>query len=392
MRVLTTTLGGDGVRRPVGNWPSTTAEHAIHLGSSFSDRWLVYERGDNQRPTGHQHWLFAPFEDASLTANADVKSYIEDPRISGVVYRTNWRSLEPSFGVYNFDDGGSFTSNIVSALDRCQVLGKKLIVRVLAKVYTGNITDSAGAIPLPANLAVPDYIPSDSATYGGTSFRGGIYPVYLGGSGVGWGAQFENANVMARWKALVTAAYARFGKHPAFAGWIGPDESTRSAYNGSGYPAGISFATTRDANREIYLHDRTTWGADKCWPVINYIEGGTVDEQIAEQVLAATNGMNVAYSDTFRMPEQATTTMQPVYWNNIKTSLATERKVLVHVDGLSMGANDSGLAKRMIDNARQTYRLGASITAWYPFGVSVGGDPAYWAAIQAAIDATNFGK
>ncbi len=388
MRVLDTAVGGDSVRRVVGGWPAVAVEHAINVGSAFNDRWLIYERGDNKRVSGHQHWLFAPFDDCSLTANADVKSYIEDPRISGIVYRTTWRSLETSSGVYNFDDAGLFTSNIVSALDRCQVLGKKLIVRCMAKVYTGNITDGAGAIPLPANLNVPDYIPADSATYGGTAFRGGIYPVYISATGVGWGAQFETTAVLNRWKALVTAACARFGSHPAFAGWIGPDESTRSCYNGSGYPAGLTFATTSAANRLIYAHDIATWGASKCWPVFNYVEGGTVDEQITEHRWIGQQAANVAFSDIFRMPEQASTLMQPAYWSAIANYLQPGRQILSHVDLLSMGANDSGLTARMIANARQSYRLGSNITAWYPYGVSVGGNAAYWAAIQAAIDAT----
>jgi hypothetical protein len=384
MRILNTTpiLG---INTPEGGWPINTGT-AINLGTNFSNQWLCYEPVDNLRMIDHEHWIKCPYFNPSSLTHSDVASYLEDPRISGIVYLATWRAIETSFGVYDF-------TKIIAALNRCAILGKKMIVRVVCKVYYGNITDPGGAIPLPANLNVPDYLPLDSATYGGTSFRGGIYPVYLSGTGVGWGAQFETSNVLDRWKALVTAAGAAFGNHSAFYGWAGPDESTRSSYNGTALPAGHSFATVSSANRLIYQHDAITFGASKCWPVINYIDSekslsvANVDT-IAEQSWAAQQGYNIAFSDTYPMPETATIFMQPAYWNDIRAQMVTGRKVLSHVDLLSIGANDSGLSDRMKRCAIQTYRLGSDITAWHYFVSNSTDRAAYWAAQQAAIDAT----
>ena len=385
MRVLETSSVG-GVQTPVGGWP-TNGGTAISLGANFSNRWLCYEPSDNLRRAGHEHWIKYPYASAqNPLTHGDIAAYLEDPRISGIVYLTRWRLLETSLGVYDF-------SKIITALDRCQSLGKRMAIRIVCKIYDGNITDPGGAIPVSTNLAIPDYIPADSATYGGSSFRGGIYPVYISGTGLGWGAQFENAAVMARWKALVTAAGAAFGSHPAFAGWTGPDESTRSAWNGSALPAGMSFATVSAANREIYQHDAATFGASKCWPAINYVDSTASlatanDATIAEQTWAAQQGYNIAFTDTYPIPETATVFMQPVYWNDIRAQLASGRQIMATVDNLSLGANDADLPQRMIRCARQTYRLGADITVWQYFTGDSALRAAWWAAQQAAMDAT----
>lgn len=386
MRVLETTLGGDGVRRQVGQFPTGMAQ-ALNLGPNFSHRWLCYDEADSLRRAGHQHWIKYPYSSAmNPLTHVDIASYLEDPRISGIMYLVRWRLLETSFGTYNF-------APVIAALNRCQALGKRMIVRVVCKVYDGNITDPGGAIPVSGNIAIPDYIPADSATYGGTAFRGGIYPVYIGGTGLGWGAQFENAAVMARWKALVTAAGAAFGNHPAFAGWTGPDESARSAWNGSSLPAGMTFATVSSANREIYQHDATTFGASKVWPCINYIDSTAAlpaanDATIAEQTWAAQQGYNIAFSDTYPVPENSTVFMQPVYWNDIRSQMTAGRQVMATVDQLSLGADDADLPQRMIRCARQTYRLGADITVWHYFTSNASLRTAWWDAQRAAIDAT----
>lgn len=381
--VLDTAVTG-GVRRPLGGWPSD-AGCAINLGTNFSDRWLCYAPEDNLRNLGHQHWIKAPYSNASL-AHADSASYLEDSRISGCVWTCTWRAMEPTQGTYSF-------AAMLAALDRCASLGKRMIVRVFAKVYTGNITDSDAAIPLAVNLAVPDYIPSDSATYGGAANRGGIYPVYLSGVGVGWGAHLDRAAVLERWKALVTAAKAAIGAHAAFAGWIGPDESSRSAYNGSGFPDGITFATVSATNRAIYQHDAATFGAANCWPCLNYIDStaslaAANDAAIGEQTWAAQQGYNIAFSDIYPVPEAATVSMQPVYWTDTRAQMTAGRHILSHVDLLSLGANDAGLPARMIRCATQSYRLGSDITAWHYFVSNSSDRAAYWAAQRAAIDVT----
>lgn len=375
MRVIESETVGGAVR-PVGGYPADNVT-ALYLGSNFSNRFLCYSESDSRRRPGHEHWILAPYRN-SYVLHADVDPYLTSEQIAGIVWTVTWRTLEPTQGNYDW-------TLLNHALNRCQALGKRCIVRVFAKTYSGGFSDPAGAIPAAGNLAVPDYIASDNATYGGAAYRGGIYPVYLSGSAVGWGAMFERAAVMARWKALVTAAKANIGGHPAFAGWIGPDESTRSAWNGSSLPAEISFATVAAANREIYAHDIATFGVDRCWPCINYIDNTATpatanDQTIAEQAWAAQQGCNVAYSDTFPMPETANAFMQPVYWSDIRASMAPGRQILVHVDRLSLGANDTGLTSRMYRCAVQTYRLDADITAWAYWSSNSTDREAYWAA------------
>jgi len=374
----------DGVRRPVGGWQAG-AGTAINLGGNFSNRWLSYSLADNIRASGHENWIKSPYNNSSLT-HADSAAFFEDSRIRGVVWTVQWRTLETSLGVYSF-------TSALAALNRAAALGKKVIVRVVAKTYSGNILDSDAAIPLAANLGVPNYIPSDSGTYGGTSNRGGLYPVYLGGVGVGWGAQFETAAVRDRWTALVTAAQAAIGSHAAFAGWIGPDESARSSYNGASLATGHSFETVSTANRDIYAHDIATFGVSRCWPCINYVDSEKSlatanNDTIAEQTWTAQQGVNIAHSDTYPMPETASVFMQPVYWSNVRSSMTSGRKILTHVDLLSLGENDSGLSDRMLRCARQTYRLGSDITAWHYFVADSVIRAAYWAAQTAAMDAT----
>lgn len=375
-------VGGD--RKPVGGFPSENSM-ALFVGSNFSNRFLCYEESDNQKRAGHENWILAPYRSSNVLSS-DVLPYLENEQISGIVWTVLWRTLEPTEGSYSW-------TLLDSLLSKCQELGKKCIVRVFAKTYSGGFSDPAGAIPVAGNMAVPDYIASDNATYGGAAFRGGIYPVYLSGSPVGWGAQFENTAVLNRWKALVSAARARIGGNEAFHGWIGPDESTRSAWTGSALPSGISFATVSAANREIYEHDLSEFGAAKCWPCINYIDNTATpatanDQTIAEQVWAAQQGLNVAYSDTFPMPDTANAFMQPVYWSDVRASMASGRKILVHVDGLSLGANDSGLTSRMYRCAIQTYRLGADITAWAYWSSNSTDRAAYWAAQLEAMSST----
>lgn len=375
MIVIPTALT-DGVLRPTGPYPAD-----LDVSVCNGDQVLCYSHADNVRPLGHQHWLMAPYINASLAAGSEVGEMFLDHRIEGIVWLTNWQSCEPTFNNYNF-----FSLGI--QLDRAKALGKKLIVRCYAKTYSGAFTDPAGALPTP--LAVPDYIPLDPMTYGGSAYRGGLYKVHQGTpTPVGWGTAFENANVRARWKALVTAVHANFGGHPALAGWIGPDESARSAWDGSSLPSGMSASTVVAANKDIWTHDASTFGAALVWPCINYIDSTdtlSVANQTAIdlQAWAAAQGMNIAISDTIRVPEMVDRFLQPVYYSTPRSDMASGRKTLVHVDYLSLGAVDAGLTQRIIDSARQTYRLRADITAWNPRPNVAG----YWEAQKAAIDAT----
>lgn len=372
-----TTVGG--VLRPASTFPDEM-ECCIFNGQQY----LCYSNADRFRKAGHEHWMMAPFKNASLL-NAEVAPVIEDARISGIVWTTDWRTLETSLGVYSF-------SSMLTQLNRCLALGKRMIVRVIAKTYSGAYTDPGAANPTP--LALPDYIVNDNATYGGAQYRGGIYKVYLSGSPVGWGAQFEADAVRTRWKALVSAAATAIGSHAAFAGWIGPDESARSSWTGSALPTGITQAAVIAANQDIWANDAVLFGTAKVWPNINYIDStetiaASNQATIDLQAWCAAQSMNIALSDTYLVPGSVTQYLQPVYFSTPRADLAAERKHLVHIDLLSLGANDAGLGQRMIDLARQSYRLvGAGITAWNPYVASAGGNAAYWTAMQAAIDAT----
>lgn len=348
------------------------------------EKYISYNAEDELPNVGHENWLLAPYRGASMGAGSETLPLMEDVRIKGIVWTTDWRTLETSEGVYNF-------APTLRALDQALSLGKKLIVRVYAKTYSGAFTDPAAANP--TTLLVPDYIVDNPAVYGGAAYRGGIYKVYSGGVAVGWGPVFETAAVRARWKALVTAAGAAIGSHAAFAGWMGPDESTRSAYTGSGLPAEINQAAVIAANQDIWTHDISVFGSIKVWPVINYIDSTetiAVSNQatIDLQTWVATQGMNIAVSDTYRVPEKVTRYLQPVYYSLPRNDLAANRKTLVHVDLLSLGANDAGLTERMIETARQAHRLGADITVWNPYPVSAGGHANYFVAQKVGMDAT----
>lgn len=350
------------------------------MGANQSNRWLCYTEYDNLRRAAHQHWYVTTYDNASLTNPAETL-YLLDSRIQGVVWRCNWAAFEASLGVYDF-------LTLTSALQRASLAGKQLVARLWCKTYYGY--DNPGGT-IPTYLNIPAYIATDNATYGGAAFRGGIYPVYLSGAASGWGPFFETPAVMTRMKALLTAMAAAVQASPyysAFAGISAPDESTRSAYNGSGLPAPITEAATTQANKDIYTHCASVFGADKVWPVINYVdsENSIATANVNTRALAdwsVAQGYNFSFSDVFRIPSQVASS-QPVYWMN-RPAVATGRKVMVTIDQLSHGADDAGLTAREIENAQQSYRLGADITAWFPYPA---GGANYWTAIKAAIDAT----
>jgi len=363
--------------------PSTPLEVNSEISVCNGQYFLSYAWKDSQRPSGHQHWMLAPFKTASLL-NSEIAPIIEDARISGVIWTMDWRQAETSFGIYNF-------TSLINQLNRCSVLGKKLILRMFCKTYSGSFTDPVGA--LPTTLAIPDYIPLNHSTYGGTAFRGGIYPVYLSGTAVGWGPMLENDAVRSRWRLMVEAIKSAVGNHPAFAGFIGPDESARSAWTGSALPVGMTSSSVIAANKDMWSHAAAHFGYDKTWPVVNYIDGTestsiNIQNVIDTQSWVSASGMNVALSDTYLVPSKVTQFLQPVYYSTPRKDMSPGRKTLVHIDLLSLGAVDAGLNQRMIDLAKQTYRLGADITAWNPYTVGGGGSASYWTAMQAAIDAT----
>lgn len=378
MKCIDNVLGQDGVYRP-----SLPLPEDLHMSMANGPRTLCYSFPDMIRKQGHEHWVMTHYKNAQM--NSEYIPIMDNPRVKGVVYLTDWRLIETSEGVYD-------TAPLVSILDYMHARGKKVIFRCLAKTYAGTVTDPVGA--LPQTLAIPDYIVLDHATYGGDPYRGGIHKVFLIENSVyvhkGWGAQFENSAVLNKWNAMVTAVGAVIKTHPAFKGWIGPDESTRSALSGSGLPPGVTLATVTAANKAIWQHDVEVYGSGRVWPVINYLDTTGPNAEAIQSVIdlqswAVQNGMNVAVSDTYILPDRFSQFTQPVYYSTPRQDLQQGRATLVHVDYLSL-FTPSGytMNERMRKCALQTYRLGADITVWNPWPP----DPSVWPAQQLAIDAT----
>lgn len=382
--------------------------------------YISYTANDRLRKKGHQHWMLAPFlnsyaggsaADGSNSGANEVSNVLEDPRISGIVWTVNWKQIETAFNVYDM-------TAILRILRRCAYLKKKCIIRGFDKTYSGAFLNTPGVAPTTIN--VPTYLTLDPGTYGtgvtgDPTFRGGLYLVYQSGVAVGWGAFLENDNTRARWKAMVAYIAAQLAlpqnalAASAFAGWAGPDESTRSAYDGSGLPAGMTAATIAAANRDIYLNDFTCFGnALLCWPHINYIDN--LDTRLAsnafaqgEQAWVASQGMNNAVTDVYVLPTSGKADIQPVYQTTPRTDLAKTgtnpatggqgAATSITIDALSsLGAYNAGTAAAItLANGIQANCMGADLTVWNPLTATAGGnaDARWWPAMQDAIDKIN---
>lgn len=360
---------------------STLTKGQPALGLGFPVYTTSVGKNSNKRPVGHQHWMLSPWKNASLTGNPEVANVFNDDCISGGVMTTDWVSLEPTQGL--------FTLNWVGLqLDTALARGKQIIIRIFAKTYSGPFADVLGAPPLTSVL--PADIPLDCTTYGGLPGRGGLYTVYMGGKAAGWGASFENPNVRARFKALLLAIYNQFGSHPALKGIMAPDESCRSAWNGTGLPLGMSADTVAAANRDIYAYTAGLFGAARTYPVINSVDGfdplfTTLQNTSNLQTWATGSGMSLGVSDLFVTADWH---LQPAYFNLPRLDLQAGRQLAVHCDLMSLGEDDSTLNDRMVGMAKQSYWLmggNAGITAWNPKPTSAGGSPNYWLAQKYAI-------
>lgn len=345
-------------------------------------------KGCYKRPAGAQHWILAPWKNASLSGNPEINQAILDPLFSGIELTTDWKSLESSFGVYTLDWIGR-------QLDFLQGIGKQAILRIFVKEYSGAYTDVAGMTP--TMHCLPAYITSDPATYGGEAQRGGLYRVCLGNP-VGWGATLEQPYVRERLKALLNEIAKRYGTHPALKGISAPDESVRSAWNAQtgGMPPGVDATSVAAANRDIYAYIAGVFGAAKSFPIINGVDGydplfTTIQNTLNLQSWAVGSGMNLGFSDTF---VDADWHVQPSYFGLPRLDMAPGRQILGHVDLMSLGADDATLPDRMLGMARQNYWLmgGATgnpgIIAWNIHPTSANGSPNYLAAQRYAIQAT----
>lgn len=321
--------------------------------------FLSYNAADSLRLPGHRHFILAPWLNAYLGPGGPLDPMLSDERISGVVFTTDWATLEPRQGVY-------MAGPLASAIRRCRALHKKLVLRVFAKDYY------VGAPP-----ALPAYI---------RGIPGATYPVFLNGRAVGTGAMFENVQVRDQWALLIAWLASRFASVDLLVAIIAPDESARSAWNGAALPPGMDSSSIGDANRTMWLQQAALFGASRTMPCVNFVDGYESQAMAnanarLHQSWAIACGMSVAVSDTFALPAAMSQYLQPVYFQMPPPSMASGTNVLVHVDGMSLGAVDDTLDACMQANAIQTYRLGATITAW-------SAQAAYWPAQQKAIDAT----
>jgi hypothetical protein len=300
-------------------------------------------------PAGHQNWMMPDSKDVAFSSGL---SYYHQCVLDtdGIVHPVTWLNMETSEGVYDF-------SALTATLNYAATYGKKVIARVFYKAY------SATPKPLPA------YILNDHVTYGGASTEGGL----RANSFPGWTPRFDNAALMARFKALITAMAAAVGSHSALQG-VGPDES---AWSFAGVTqSGLTATMIRDAHKEICLHFQTCFPGKEIYPLINYCDFSTGAEVLTLLQWSVANGFLVGMTDTFRLPEQIAS-IQPV-----STAYPTSTKTIMYVDYQSTGANDLGLTERMLENARECARNRADITVWYTRG---GASSTYWAAAKNAM-------
>lgn len=317
-----------------------------------------YFKSDEVRPADHQYWMLTNSGNANLS-NAYHAPAVADT--SGVVYQLKWREIETSQGVYNL-------TPLINAANYLNGLGKKMIVRIFWKTYT----DTADP---PTNPQVPDYIKNDPATYGGTTNKGGLYQMWNGTSPFGWSARLDNANVNARFRALIDAIAGAVASNGALQGAM-LDESTWSVYNSStGLPSGLTSTIQIDTMKGLYSYLQSKFPGKEIYPNVNYTEGSDADTRALQQ-WCIDQGMLVGVTDTFR-----TTDMwrgkQPVY-----ELMPRSTKTLVHVDHMSMGADDANLLPRMIENFRMTARLGANITVVY---LEAGSSANHWLLAKQAM-------
>jgi hypothetical protein len=177
-------------------------------------------------PAGHENWMLPEGYNANLNSSYYRQCVMDT---DGILYTIHWRDLESEAGVYNF-------SAVMSALNFAATNGKKMIIRVFYKSYSGTQ-------PKP----IPSYMLNDEITYGGSPSQGGLRPNAFGGHT----PRFEHPAVMERFKALITSMADKFGNHPALQG-MGPDESAWSYGSlwGTLATAGLTAAQVRYAHRE----------------------------------------------------------------------------------------------------------------------------------------------
>lgn len=330
---------------------------------------MTFQLGVNLTPTPpfastHQNWIKLPGMNAALSTGT---SYFHQGVLDtdGILYLATWLGMETSEGVYDF-------TNLIQTLNyaAARTPPKPVIIRLYFKNYSGS------------TKPVPAYIANDPATYGGTGTTGGLRVNNFGATC--YTPRLDNANVMVRFKALITAMAAAVGSHPMLQG-VGPDESTWSfgdtTAQGSLWvteyaPAGLTAAKIRQAHRDICLHFQSCFPTKEIYPFYNDCDGSSTAEVLAELQWSIEQGMCAGITDTHRLPEMISGIQRVI------GAYPMETKTLMCVDLLSCGADDSGLTERMLKNGRECARYGADITCWHAEG---GVTSNYWAAAKNAF-------
>ncbi|SOD42377.1 hypothetical protein [Nitrosovibrio sp. Nv4] len=299
----------------------------------------------------HENWMLPDSYDVAMSSSLSWHHQcVLDTE--GILYPCSWVAMETAEGVYDF-------SALTTTLNYAATYGKKVIVRIFTKTVS-----AAKPKPLPA------YILNDEVTYGGDATTGGLRINRFSA----WSPRLDNPNVMARYKALITAMAAAVGNHSALQG-IGPDESAWGF--GELWPvAGLTTGQIRDAHREMCLHIQSCFPGKEIYPFYNYCDGSEDAEVVAELNWSIGQGMYAGLSDTHRIPDMQSG-IPPV-----ATAFPMAAKTIMCVDYMSVGEDDSGVTERMLENARTTALRGADITVWLNWGGASGN---WWAAAKNAM-------
>ncbi len=148
------------------------------------------------------------------TSELDVA--VDNDEFVGAQVRYTWKSLEPTKNNYNF-------SAITTHLNYMAAAGKQLLIQINHKTYS----DSHWT---------PDYIRSDA------EYDGGVVEQTAGG-GSGYFAMLWDAEVQARYEALISALATSFDSNPNFEGVVYLSESIIGIWDSCQSPPGGYTAT-----------------------------------------------------------------------------------------------------------------------------------------------------
>jgi hypothetical protein len=388
--------------------------------------WRAFESKAEDRVwdnTKHEMWLMPNSRGLKYLGTGaynQVGHALNDPRIKGIVYTANWKDLEPTLNGYTMTsiDSAATTgvNSLLYALDLAHSLGKKLVLRIWWKSYTGY-----SATPNTATVSVPPYLLNDSQYGGSTAGAYGVKVVYVGTTASGWGAAINRTAVFNRITALFDAiansvvvgthallgTNGKIGMHPAFSGFCF-DESTFGWVSNNTEPDDLTFTDFKTINRNLYTAQLNAWatvntarqaaGLPKVdqIAVFNYLDTvGSLAQAITDTVvehdyITDTIGMTPGWSDVDRDDMKAYLG-QPAFYKTMNDLLPANSTVkgLVHIDGRT--ATNGGNATFATDNT--SYQLlnvqeALRIAGGRPCRIAVvceGYNTGSWLALESAM-------